>query len=572
MRILWCKIRPGSLIGVFFTLVLSSGWAVSSRAELKPETVLATSTAGQVTYADVAEDWPHLGSEAEKKRIIRDAMKQRIYAREAEQANLDSAPQVKEQLEEARLAASLEALFLREKGEPEISEEALRAYYEAHKDLFYLDEHIYLRHIALDIPSPSDEASRLQTRARALEALRRLEAGDDFAQVCPEYTSDTLYGPHRIGPIPAKDLLAGWGQKVVELKPGQRSEIIELPLRFEIVELLEHHDAGYLPFEQVRPAVRARLLRERRREAQGEFIVEILNALRVDIDHGAIADPETKPGKEVIRADDFRMDKAEYDQWALQQPALTRYALRSPQKREAIVRKNLLLRPWVERAARKQRVEREPAFQTLFERLQRQILSRAFEEYLFARNPSFLEVSDEEIQQYYATHLEEFRSPARAEIRDIIVRADTEPGETPEARALAYRYALEQAKDVIEKLEAGTLTFAIAALKYGSTDAPGDFFRVDQGTQGEEFDELVFALRPGELSPRPIRTDEGYRVVQLGKVIPAVQLPLSEVRGQIVEDLNEEKADRLRNRLQEQYLEQAEARIVESVFLQTPAD
>lgn len=555
------------MIRVFASVWMVVGLILSAAAQFTPETVLATSTAGEVTFADIEEDWPHLGSDRDKLALVRATLKEMVYTREAENEKLTERPAVRAMIEEARLSAYLEALFLRQIGEPEIPLEEVRRNYEANRSLYFFDEHLYLRHISVDIPKPNDPASRVEAKMRAIEALGRLKSGEDFAKVSEEYSSDRIYGANRIGPVPIKEVPASWGDEVARLQKWQLSNVIELSDHFEIVQVIDRIPAGYQSFEQVRPSIEARLRRERRREAQVTFLTDILNNIRASIDHRAIADPKTKGNQVVIRSDQIRLRKDEYDQWAAQQSAMTRRALVDPVKREAIIRKDLLLRHWIEAEARKEKLDSDPVFQSIFNRQRRALLAAEFENYLFSQNPSFLEVTDADIQEYYANYMKEFEAPERAEIRDVIFKVEEDLGGSPEARALAFRFAEQLADGVLKQIREHTILFEMAAVQHGSSFEPGAYFQVSRGTYGEPFDDVVFQLRPGELAPRPVRTDEGYRIVQMGQIFPPVQLPLSEVRGRIARMLENQKRDQLQQRLEDLYFQKYQANILEEVVL-----
>ncbi len=76
-------------ISILWISLLSVLTPLLAAAEMTPETVLATSDAGNVVFADVEENWPYLGSETEKMDLVRKAILERIYAAEAIKEGLD---------------------------------------------------------------------------------------------------------------------------------------------------------------------------------------------------------------------------------------------------------------------------------------------------------------------------------------------------------------------------------------------------------------------------------------------------------------------------------------------------
>lgn len=556
-------------IRILWISVLSILAPLMAAAEMTPDSVLATSDAGNVVFADAEENWPYLGSDTEKMDAVRKALRERIYAAEAIKEGLDRGEEYAASLEDARLSAFLEAMFLRQHGPIQVSDEAIRQYYEERKSLYYLDEHLFLKYMVIASPNPADSSARREAHTRAIQALARLKRGEDFDAVAREYASDPNESARIVGPVPVKDVPRGWAAQVVGLQEGQVSDVIDLDGQFLIVQVLERNPAGQQPYEKVRLAIRSKLAEESAQTAKEEFIARLLGSIPVKkIDHQAIEDPQAKPGGTVIDSKVLKMSKEDFLRWVQQQTAATQRALRDSMGREAIVRKNLLLKPWVESQARKDNLDNDPAFLLSLEKQRRFLLAERFEKSLLARNPSFLEVTGEDLNRYYSAHLSSFKIPRKAEIRDIIVKAENDLSQEPQARALAMRYAKEQAVALQRKIQEGKTTFDIAAHQHDSSFVPGSYFTVDEGTQPEPFDEVVFNLQPGQFAPEPLPVEEGYRIVQLNKIVPEVQLPLARVQDRIFQQVQREKEEKLRQRLEETYFQKANAKILKDAVVQ----
>src|SRR5690606_34734212 len=71
--------------------------------------------------------------------------------------------------------------------EVEVTEEALRDYYERERGRFQRDEERRARHILVTIGSGESEES---ARAQAAELLARIEAGEDFETLAREHSDD----------------------------------------------------------------------------------------------------------------------------------------------------------------------------------------------------------------------------------------------------------------------------------------------------------------------------------------------------------------------------------------------
>ncbi|MGC8967548.1 MAG: peptidylprolyl isomerase [Thermus sp.] len=105
---------------------------------------------------------------------------------------------------------------------------------------------------------------------------------------------------------------------------------------------------------------------------------------------------------------------------------------------------------------------------------------------------------------------------------------------------------LEAAKEAMGRLERGEAFPEVAqALSQdpGSKDSGGDLGCEPVGTYLPAFEKALLALKPGEVSP-PVRTEYGYHLILLERVVPPGRYPLEEVAKDLeapVQDLAWEK-------------------------------
>jgi parvulin-like peptidyl-prolyl isomerase len=137
------------------------------------------------------------------------------------------------------------------------------------------------------------------------------------------------------------------------------------------------------------------------------------------------------------------------------------------------------------------------------------------------------DVSDGEIEAYFAGHADEFRIPETVTMRQILV------GTMNEARDLKRRLLRDPRS--FETL-AGSRSLGPEATAGGLM---GTF---ERGQLPSELEEAAFRLTPGQTS-QPIQTSLGYHVLRVDSRQPARVLSLEEARGWIRERLTREKAD-----------------------------
>ncbi|MCC7237661.1 MAG: peptidylprolyl isomerase [Bryobacterales bacterium] len=132
-----------------------------------------------------------------------------------------------------------------------------------------------------------------------------------------------------------------------------------------------------------------------------------------------------------------------------------------------------------------------------------------------------------ESQEFYKRHRDHFRRPPMVQASHIVknvTQASDEPA------------ALEAIEKVRQALGQGR---AFAEVADECSDCSGQGGMLGWFTRGqmvEEFDEIVFNLQPGEISP-VFRTEFGYHIAQLHDRKPGGLLPFEEVREEIEQEL-----------------------------------
>lgn len=139
---------------------------------------------------------------------------------------------------------------------------------------------------------------------------------------------------------------------------------------------------------------------------------------------------------------------------------------------------------------------------------------------------SAIQVSDDEVREYYNAHKEQFKQPLQVRARQIVVATEEE------ANALRKR---------ILKGE----SFEEIARQYSlSPDAEkgGDLGVFSKGQMPEEFDNVVFRYREGAVS-RVVQSPYGFHIFKVEKRFGPRTLTLDEVRDEIASKIFRERQE-----------------------------
>lgn len=205
---------------------------------------------------------------------------------------------------------------------------------------------------------------------------------------------------------------------------------------------------------------------------------------------------------------------------------------------------------------------------------------RDFRWALVPRQAADKAATDAEIAAYYEAHKDEFMTSEQVALEYVEIDAAELTVETkPDEQALEARYEEQKsrygqpeqriASHILVKVDANADAAAqkaaqaraaelaaqarsgkdFAALAKASSDDQGskaqggDLGAIERGTMQPAFEDALFAMKePGGISD-PVRSDEGYHVIQLREIRPEQVRPFEEVRAELENELLESERE-----------------------------
>ncbi len=189
---------------------------------------------------------------------------------------------------------ALRDAYFEEKIKPQITDEYVRNIYEEEKDKTEIRRAARARHILVG------------TEAEAMEALKRVQAGEDFAEVAKQVSRDSAAQKGGdLGFFEAKEMVPQFSEIVFKLKPGEVGGPVETPFGWHVVKLEEFQEVGAKPFEEVKNGLKVILLRKKVQDLVNEYRersnIELLDPdlikLQAEIDK-KLKEEEAKEGAE----------------------------------------------------------------------------------------------------------------------------------------------------------------------------------------------------------------------------------------------------------------------------------
>jgi peptidyl-prolyl cis-trans isomerase SurA len=152
---------------------------------------------------------------------------------------------------------------------------------------------------------------------------------------------------------------------------------------------------------------------------------------------------------------------------------------------------------------------------------------------------SKIAITDEEIEDYYTQHKEDYEDKERYHLRTILVRV------SPAASAQERNEALKRMEAVVEDFEDGMVFEELAQRHSDDITANGGgdlgFFYLNE--LSPEFRETVRGMQEGAISPI-IQTPQGYQVVMLEEIKREGGKSLEEAKLEIQEELYNELVEK----------------------------
>lgn len=139
-----------------------------------------------------------------------------------------------------------------------------------------------------------------------------------------------------------------------------------------------------------------------------------------------------------------------------------------------------------------------------------------------------LPLSPQELTQYYQAHLQDYQRPEHVRARQMLLKNETE------------------AENIRERLLAGD-NFANLARKYSQSpdrEQGGNLGLVARGELPPEFEQVLFALKPGDISP-VVHSRYGIHLFVVEKHLQAGLLPFEEVEEKIRRQRQQEVAEEI---------------------------
>lgn len=218
----------------------------------------------------------------DRRRMVEQLVTETLLYQEAGRRGLEQDPEVRKLLQEARRQIMIGRLLekVRKESTGTIPEEEIRQFYEANRASFNQPESWRASHILT-----ADQAA-------AEKALARVKAGESFAQVAQEVSTDpSKVRGGDIGFFSKGQVIPEFEAACRDLKPGELSKVVKSSLGYHLILLTERQEAREKTLDEVKDPIRQILEGQQSQKKLDAYLQRLRSKSQVTIQDAGAAAP-----------------------------------------------------------------------------------------------------------------------------------------------------------------------------------------------------------------------------------------------------------------------------------------
>ncbi|HZD78232.1 MAG TPA: peptidylprolyl isomerase [Acidobacteriaceae bacterium] len=158
-------------------------------------------------------------------------------------------------------------------GAPQITDQQAQQYYQAHLKDYQVPDQVKVRHILISVPKGADAATDAAAKTKAQDVLKQLRAGGDWNALAKKYSDDpgSKDTGGELGFLQHGVTVPEFDKAAFSLNPGQISDPVKTQFGYHVIQTEEKQTARTKPFDEVRSAILAAMVRDKEAQAAQTF-------------------------------------------------------------------------------------------------------------------------------------------------------------------------------------------------------------------------------------------------------------------------------------------------------------
>lgn len=167
----------------------------------------------------------------------------------------------------------------------QVGEKEEREYYNANAGSFSTDTYFRARHIFFRLGKEPDPKEVNKVMTTALTVLQEARSGKDFVELAKKYSDDPQAANDGgdLGTFKKGDMLAAIEDNVINMQPGEISDLVITPAGFHIIKLEERTPGKTRTFEEVKGEIEDLLYKKKSEERFNQWLADLRKAAAIEI-------------------------------------------------------------------------------------------------------------------------------------------------------------------------------------------------------------------------------------------------------------------------------------------------
>jgi len=164
-----------------------------------------------------------------------------------------------------------------------VSEEEGKSFYESNPDLFKQPEQVKASHILIKVEPGADESQKAEARQELQKISKKLEAGEDFADLAKEFSQGPSGpGGGDLGYFGRGQMVKPFEEAAFALEPGGVSDIVETRFGYHLIKVVDKRGGDKPAYEDVKDRLAQYLKQQKLREEVDLFVKKLKEEAEVE--------------------------------------------------------------------------------------------------------------------------------------------------------------------------------------------------------------------------------------------------------------------------------------------------
>jgi parvulin-like peptidyl-prolyl isomerase len=436
-----------------------------------------------------------------------------------------------------------------------ISEKDIKQFHDMHQDEYTRLERYEFQYISVN----KTIRPRLEAKRRAEEALDIIQHGGDFQKVSREYSDIPFYRRTKTFTVvrdqpKVNEILM---EAIQEMKSGEISkQVLEGEKYFYIIKMLNIKPKEAIPYRRARIKINTLLFREACIARNFDFREKVMKSKKLKVEmHSELLKDLGASGNDIVLAihdnDGKNLLKLTLNEFYGLATDIKGVELQTEFLYQMI--ENLMINV----VSDDEDFQDSKVYKYDMDMYKTQYLA---DYYISKQVTSNMIVSEEEIDKAIENPM---RRKSLRQLRAYIIvkSAKISPDMEKPEKEFLMNAAQYEIWAILGKIRQG-LDFRLAAKLYSDDRSTGRLGGlvgiVPSGPMGRRFDAAAFQLQEGEITVDPVEIKDGYMLIWVDRIYPAIELPSDIVRSRARDEISVLKEDELRSVQVKKFLDKVE--------------